>query len=153
MLEDVVKSQEMITKLSEMLDYALEKNTVDSILLKDELEMVENYVALSKIQMEERLTFKKDIDSSILGLSIPPMIIQLLVENAAKHGISTLKDGGTIRLDIKKYKEELTILVANTGQLKMDSNSTQLGLKNIRQRYVYFMEARLVFIWRKKGKK
>jgi len=134
MLEDVEKSRSMITKISEMLEYALDKNMVDSISLSDELEMVENYIALSKIQMEDRLTFEKTIDKETLPILIPPMIIQLLVENAAKHGISNLKAGGVIKLKTERKGDELMIAVSNTGKLKIAKDSTQLGLKNIRQR-------------------
>jgi len=134
MLEDVDKSREMITKLSEMLQYALVKNTVDAIPLKEELEMVENYIALSKIQMEDRLHYVEEIAPDTLQTPIPPMIIQLLVENAAKHGIANLKDGGTISVKIKKEDQNLFITVTNTGKLQIAKDSTQLGLKNIRQR-------------------
>ena len=134
MLEDVGKSQEMISKLSEMLEYAFAKNTVDAIPLCEELEMVENYIALSKIQMEERLQYVEEIDEEALQIPIPPMIIQLLIENAAKHGIANLKEGGTIALKVAKDNENLFINVANTGKLKIAKDSTQLGLKNIRQR-------------------
>jgi sensor histidine kinase YesM len=134
MLEDVDKSEEMINKLSEMLQFTMTKNSVDAIPIKDELEMVENYISLSKIQMEDRLEFKKEVDSEVLNLKIPPMIIQLLVENAAKHGIANLKEGGLIKLKISKLDKDLNILVSNTGQLQIAKNSTQLGLKNIKQR-------------------
>jgi len=134
MLEDVEKSRDMIGKLSEMLEYAQEKNTVDAIPLKEELEMVENYIALSKIQMEDRLQYVEDIAPDLLQIAIPPMIIQLLVENAAKHGIANLKEGGTISLVIKKEGQDLIITVANTGKLRIAQDSTQLGLKNIKQR-------------------
>ena len=134
MLEDVPKSKEMITKLSEMLQFSMTKNTVDSITIKEELEMVRNYVGLSKIQMEERLQYEEAIDPSCLKLEIPPMVIQLLVENAAKHGIANLKDGGLITLKINTSKETMTILVTNTGKLHLAKNTTQLGLANIRKR-------------------
>lgn len=134
MLEDVEKSREMLTKLSEMLRYSLTKNSLDGIAVEEELEMVENYIALSKIQLEDRLSYTYNIDDSALSEHIPPMLIQLLVENAAKHGIANLKDGGTIDLEIKKNKENLGIQVSNTGSLKISKGSTQLGLKNIRER-------------------
>jgi len=134
MLEDVDKSREMITKLSEMLQFALSKNTVDAIALSEEIEMVDNYIALSKIQMEERLQYEKVIGLGTETVMIPPMIIQLLVENAAKHGISNLKNGGVIRLTTAIKANELHIVVSNTGALSIDENSTKLGLKNIRQR-------------------
>lgn len=134
MLEDVERSREMLTKLSEMLRYSLTKNNVNGIPLEEELEMVDNYIALSKIQFENRLQFEKNIDKETEQIQIPPMLIQLLVENAAKHGISNLKEGGKIALATKKNGEHLFIDVKNSGKLKIAENSTQLGLKNIKQR-------------------
>ncbi len=134
MLEDVEKSREMLTKLSEMLRYSLTKNSVDGIALEEELEMVENYIALSKIQLEDRLQFEKEIPPDTLTVQIPPMILQLLVENATKHGISNLKEGGTVALSSKLNGEALYLQVRNTGRLSITNGSTQLGLKNIRQR-------------------
>ena len=61
-------------------------------------------------------------------------MIQLLVENATKHGISNLKTGGRIILTIHREGENLLIEVRNTGKLKIAKDSTQLGLKNIKQR-------------------
>ena len=134
MLEDVEKSREMLTKLSEMLRYSLTKNNINAIALKDELEMVDNYVDLAKIQFEDRMTFIKEIAPESLNLEIPPMIIQLLVENAAKHGIGNIKEGGEIKLNTSVKDETLDIRVTNSGELKIHSGSTQLGLQNIRQR-------------------
>jgi hypothetical protein len=134
MLEDVERSREMLTKLSEMLRYSLTKNDVEAIALEEELDMVENYIALSKIQLEERLTYTEDVDPATLSLRIPPMTIQLLVENAVKHGISNLKSGGEVHLTTAVKDSLLCIHVMNTGKLQISPNSTQLGLKNIQQR-------------------
>lgn len=134
MLEDVERSRDMLTKLSEMLRYSLTKNNINAIALEEELEMVANYIELSKIQFEDRLEFVKDIQNDCLQVQIPPMIIQLLVENAAKHGISNLKDGGKISLKINRDSDKLQIQVINTGKLHISKDSTQLGLRNIRQR-------------------
>ncbi|UII74908.1 histidine kinase [Flagellimonas sp. HMM57] len=134
MLEDVERSREMLTKLSEILRYSLTKNNSNAISVEEELEMVDNYIDLSKIQFEDRLEFVKDVDEDTLSLHIPPMIIQLLIENAAKHGISNLKRGGRIVLSLKKEEDQLIIEVKNTGKLQIGKNTTQLGLKNIRQR-------------------
>ena len=134
MLEDVEKSREMLTKLSEILRYSLTKNNINSIAVREELEVVDNYIDLSRIQLEDRLEFVKDIEKDTLDLQIPPMIIQLLIENAVKHGISNLKNGGKIVLGINKLNDGLQIEVRNTGKLKISKNSTQLGIKNIRQR-------------------
>lgn len=134
MLEDVDKARSMLTSLSETLRYSLTKNNVASIALEDELEMVDNYVEISKIQFEDRLQFETHIDEKSLTKQIPPMIIQMLVENAIKHGISNLKSGGKVVLTTEVTSEFLKIEVTNSGTIQKHENSTQLGLKNIEQR-------------------
>ncbi|CAM3997599.1 sensor histidine kinase [Flavobacterium antarcticum] len=133
-LEDPNKSREMITRLSEMLRFSLLKNDMDSIKLEEEIEVVDNFIAISKIQMEERLQFIKEIEPETLNMKIPPMVIQLLVENAIKHGISNYREGGLVKLTTKISKDNLIIEVQNTGQLTISQESTQLGLKNIKDR-------------------
>ena len=134
MLEDVGRSREMLTRLSEMLRYSLTKSTTNSIPLEEELEMVDNFVSISKIQFEERLDFEKIVDPTLLSRPIPPMIVQLLVENAIKHGISKLKEGGFVRLEVFNENDLFIIKVTNSGSLTFDESSTKLGLENIRKR-------------------
>ena len=134
MLEDVGKARNMLTNLSETLRYSLTKSDVNSISLEDELEMVENYVEISKIQFEDRLQFQTNIDDDSLNKQIPPMIIQMLIENALKHGISNLKDGGKVSLFTVIDKNQLKIEVANSGALQKSESSTHLGLQNIKKR-------------------
>lgn len=134
MLEDVDRARNMLTSLSETLRYSLTKSDSNAIALEDELEMVENYIEISKIQFEDRLQFYTNIDKSTLNIQIPPMIIQMLVENALKHGISNLKEGGKISLATSLNANHLLIEVANTGVLSQSEDSTQLGLKNIKKR-------------------
>lgn len=134
MLEDVDKSREMITRLSDMLRYSLTKNSLDKIALTEELEMVDNYIELSKIQLEDRLNFTKEIDENIKSTEIPPMLVQMLIENAIKHGISNLPKGGEVVLTIKKEAQNLIIEVKNTGKLANNKTSTKVGLANIKKR-------------------
>lgn len=134
MLEDVERSREMLTKLSEMLRYSLTENDINATSLEQELEIVNHYIDLSKIQLEDRLQFRKEVDPHSLGVEIPPMLVQLLVENAVKHGISVLKQGGEVMLKTWVGEGALHIEVLNDGKLKSGGDSTGLGLKNIRQR-------------------
>ena len=78
MLEDVTAARNMLTSLSETLRYSLTKSESNSIALEDELDMVKNYIELSKIQLESRLQFESFIDENSLSTQIPPMIIQML---------------------------------------------------------------------------
>lgn len=134
MLEDVDKSREMLTRLSEMLRYSLNMNKVDAIQIAQELETVENYIALSKIQLEDRLHYEKEVDESLLQVKIPPMILQMLVENAIKHGISEQKKGGKIKLMVSTNNQEIILQVNNTGSLKSTTDSTKIGVDNISKR-------------------
>lgn len=145
MLEDVDKSRRMLTSLSETIRYSLTKTNVTSIALEDELEMVQNYVEISKIQFEDRLQFETRIDEASLNKQIPPMIIQMLVENAIKHGISNLKNGGVVYLSSEVSSEFLKIEVINTGTIQKHGNSTQLGIKNIRKRLELLYENQATF--------
>jgi two-component system LytT family sensor kinase len=133
-LENPLKSREMITRLSEMLRYSLTKNDINTIALEEEIEMVENFIEISRIQLENRLKYTPKIDTGLLKMEIPPMIIQMLIENAVKHGISKLKEGGEIILDIHNNDKALKIVVSNTGVLSIGEDSTQLGIKNIEKR-------------------
>ncbi len=134
MLEDVTKARKMLTSLSETLRYALTQSSVNAIALEDELEIVEKYVDISKIQFEDRLKFSLRIDEASLHIQIPPMLIQMLVENAVKHGISNLKEGGRIFVSTEIQESTLLIKVINSGTLNQSTNSTQLGLQNIKKR-------------------
>lgn len=134
MLEDVDKARHMLTSLSETIRYSLTKNVVTSIALEDELDMVYNYVEISKIQFENRLQFETHIDEDSLSKQIPPMIIQMLIENAIKHGISNLKTGGKVILSTEVTQESLEIEVINSGRILNQQTGTQLGLINIKKR-------------------
>ncbi|UII28200.1 histidine kinase [Fulvivirga maritima] len=133
-VENPEKARDMITHLSGLLRYSIQFNDREKVSLESELEIVQNYLNLESIQFEDRLNYKLEIKPETLDLEIPPMAVQLLVENAIKHGISDLPDGGTIH--IKSYLEEgaLTIEVINSGQIKTTSNSTGIGLKNASDR-------------------
>lgn len=134
MLEDVDKARDMLTRLSEMLRYSLNMNKVDAIPIEEELEIVGNYIALSKIQLEDRLEYVQEIKKELTQIKIPPMILQMLVENAIKHGVSNQKNGGKITLIVTDNNDKIVLQVNNTGSLKTETDSTRIGLNNIKKR-------------------
>jgi two-component system LytT family sensor kinase len=144
-LEDATRARDIITRLSEMLRYSLSKNGVNTISIKEELQTVDNYIEISKIQFEERLQFYMDVNPDALSIAIPPMVIQMLVENAVKHGIGNLKQGGEIYLSIDKSDLQLFITVKNSGTLSMGEGNTKLGLENIKQRLSLLFGANAAF--------
>jgi len=150
-LEDPQRSRDMITRLSEMLRYSLTKNGVNTIPLKEELQTVDNYIEISKIQFEERLTFNIAINPETLNVAIPPMIVQMLIENAVKHGIGRLKEGGEVSLTADVLDNFLHIEVANSGRLNIEEGTTRLGLENIKKRLGLIFGSRATFSLTEKG--
>ncbi|SED59295.1 Histidine kinase [Tenacibaculum sp. MAR_2010_89] len=145
MLEDVNKARNMLTSLSETLRYSLTQNNIDAIALEDELEMVEKYVDISKVQFENRLQFELIVDESSLSIQIPPMLIQMLVENAIKHGISNIKHGGKISVIAKVVNNLLLIKVINSGTLQSNKRGTQVGIQNIKKRLDLLYDKKATF--------
>jgi LytS/YehU family sensor histidine kinase len=101
--------------------------------LAAEVEAVQTYLKLEAIRLEDRLRVKLDIAPGVLDIQVPPMLVQTLVENAVKHGISRLSAGGEISIHAAEANGALHVEVVNSGQLAT-SGDTQLGLKNVRER-------------------
>jgi len=139
--ENAAKADAMLTGLSEMLRYSLERSKQDKVRLSEELEIIALYIDLIKVQMEERLVFDMDVDSDLHGFLIPPMTLQLLVENAVKHGVDKLRHGGVIALRAKSTEQQLILTVSNNrGENKpllngeVSTNNIGIGLVNIQER-------------------
>ncbi len=131
--KDAEKTREALQYLAiyfrAKLDY---KNHHSLVPLEDELELVQAYLAIEKMRFGERLTIEYDIDETIEGL-IPSMTIQPLIENAVQHGIAKKKDGGTVRLSIKKVADEIEIVIKDDGVgISMDKQKELLNGRNNR---------------------
>ena len=124
--EDPKKAKVAITQLSNILRNTLMMHKNKFITLEEELVLVKDYLELELIRFEERLNFNFDIDPTTLLLNVPPMMIQTLVENGIKHGISKYPEGGTISIVTIKQEEKFIIEIINTGQL-FESNQTDSG--------------------------
>lgn len=133
--EDPSRAKIAITQLSNILRSTLMMHKNRFITLEEELGLVKDYLELEHIRYEERLSFSLDIDPSTLYMQIPPMMIQTLVENGIKHGISKYPEGGSITISTKKDEQQVTIHIINTGQLKVaDSHESGFGVANTTNR-------------------
>ncbi|KAA3638708.1 MAG: hypothetical protein DWP95_12010 [Proteobacteria bacterium] len=133
-LESPETTRTMITHLSEILKYSFRFSEQSEVTVRDELQHIRNYLALEDIHFEHRLSHNITFSDEALDAKIPPMSIQLLVENAIKHGIAIRPQGGHISIDITRIKDELTVSVVNDGQLMKNQSSSGIGLTNLRQR-------------------
>jgi two-component system LytT family sensor kinase len=133
--EDTEKARESILALSDILRMPLASGG-NKIPLLDELTLARNYIQLCKIQLESRLLYTENIDPTLIKALIPPMFLQILIENAIKHGISQLPDGGELVLEVYASSGKLHCILSNNGSVWTDSGQKGfgLGLNNIRER-------------------
>lgn len=133
--EDPKKAKVAITQLSNILRNTLMMHKNKFIKLEEELVLVKDYLELEHIRFEERLNFNFDIDASTLSQNVPPMMIQTLVENGIKHGISKYPEGGNISIVSLKTDNGFEIEIINTGQLNTENESDSgFGLENTTNR-------------------
>lgn len=126
--EDPNKAKIAITQISNMLRFSLMMDRKQTIDFADELNTVRDYLELETIRFEERLTVKYQIESAAYGYKIPPMMLQTIVENAIKHGISNLVKGGIIEIKCREgISNELYIQVINSGHLTSNPNLKKQG--------------------------
>lgn len=127
------RSRDAIVKLSELLQFSLNSEKLPFISLEEEIYRVEKYLELEKIRFGNRLSYEFDIDDSLGKSSVPPALILTLAENAIKHGITTLPDGGHIEIQVKNLGGNIQISMINSGKLQGE-NIKGIGLKNVRGR-------------------
>jgi two-component system LytT family sensor kinase len=132
--ENPPRARTAITELSNILRSSMQAEKLETVTFEKELNIVKDYLALEHIRFEDRLQVEYDIDEDTLDQPIPPMMLQTLVENAIKHGISRQVDGGKVRIvsDFKEDFHELVIL--NTGILNGNRDSDGFGLASTKNR-------------------
>lgn len=129
--ENPEKSREAITQLSNILRNILSAQKSKEIHFADEINIVKDYLSLEKIRYEERLEYSFDIDPKTFNFTIPPLMIQTLVENAIKHGISKLPKGGKIKIHSRLAYPMWFISIINTGKIiQQDNKNNGIGIKN-----------------------
>jgi len=131
---DTSKAQEAITRLSSMLRYTLQAGASQTVPLSAEIQMVSDYLAVESIRLEERLRVSMRIDPKSEGIQVPTMLLQTLTENAVKHGIAKLQEGGEICISSVVNNGTLKIDITNSGRLESTHDSTKVGLSNATER-------------------
>lgn len=132
--EDPLRAKEALTALSGTLRSILVSSRKQLIPFREELGLVEKYLALEKIRFEERLLIEIEVDEAALDYPFPPLMLQTVVENGLKHGIARLKTGGLIRVKAHISGEGLLVEVINSGVLGGRSQDTGIGIPNTEKR-------------------
>jgi len=134
--EDPENAKTAITKLSNILRFSLKMERAERVALGEEIENVKDYLGLEKIRFEERLSYSFNIDAASARVEIPPMMIQTLVENGIKHGISKIAGGGDVNIKSEVDNGKLYIEIKNDGHFdeNMLKNSKGFGVSNTKHR-------------------
>ncbi len=132
--ENPERARAAVTELSNILRSSMQTEKVEMVPFERELDIVKDYLALENMRFEDRLRIEYQIDEDTLDQPVPPMMLQTLVENAIKHGISKQINGGVVRI-ISEFKGDFhELLVQNTGYLNGHSNSEGFGLSSTTNR-------------------
>ena len=126
--------QAMLADLMRYLEVALPRMRAERSTLGSEAELVRAFLAVHQVRMGARLQVEVDVPALLEPVPMPPMMLLTLVENALKHGLNPLPEGGTIRVAASAGEGKLTISVADTGRGLVPGSGGGTGLANIRGR-------------------
>ncbi|RIV42143.1 sensor histidine kinase [Flagellimonas pelagia] len=143
-IENPKSARRAIDLLSDLLRSSLYEKEHTTISIAEEMALVKDYVELEKLRFEERLNIQFNVDQTLEHFKIPPLSIQLLVENAIKHGIDKQLEGGTVAISVQKENDHVVITVKNPGNLSKDDH-IGVGLKNLKQRLLLQYEGKADF--------
>jgi len=130
--KDVTKAQEFIDEFSQIYRYVLETIEQPVSSLGKELDFLRSYLFLQQIRYGEDLTWSVNIPSALLGMVLPPLSLQVVLENAIKHNI--VNHSKPLHINISA--DDRTLVVTNRLQPKISTTaSTGVGLKNLTRRY------------------
>ena len=136
--EDPAKAQVSITQLSNILRNSLLADRRKTVDLQEELRTVVDYLELEKVRYEDRLKYSINTNPQSIYWPVPPMMLQTLVENGIKHGVSKEMGGGFVDLATEIQDDVLLITIRNSGSLLSTDSSTSesggVGLKNTAER-------------------
>ena len=143
------KTRQLIATLADLFRYQLKASKKELVPLSDEIEFVNKYLELEKARFEERLEIEINVPKELNQEMVPPMLLQPLVENSVKHGISNSLDGGKISITIFKENDKLKFEIADTGKGVKDKKSLfgkGIGLSNTQLRLQKMYQSQLEFL-------
>jgi LytS/YehU family sensor histidine kinase len=123
----------MVTELSDLMRYALQAGRRERVKLDEELATVESYLRVESARFEERLRWRIETGDGVRDLLLPPMLLQMLVENAVKHGIAASDTGGDVVVTAHCHDGVVELRVTNPGRIG-GAGGTRIGLANAQER-------------------
>ena len=146
--ENPGRARTAITELSNILRSSMQAEKAETVPFEKELNIVKDYLALEQMRFEERLKVKFEIDEDTLDQPVPPMMLQTLVENAIKHGISKDVNGGEVKIISRFSNMDHELIVQNTGKLNGSYNTDGFGIASTMDRLKLMFGDKASFILR-----
>ncbi|BAV06408.1 autolysin sensor kinase [Filimonas lacunae] len=144
-IDDPSSARRAVDLMSDMLRLSLYYQELILHPLKDELSLVGDYLEMEKLRLEERLQFSIEFPPELAEAHILRYSVQVLVENAIKHGISRQRSGGLLRIVIMQEDGVISTCVQNPGKLDTAASLHGLGLKNLKERLQLHYQDKAVF--------
>jgi len=129
-------AQEMLINISDLLRVTLDSDFMEAVTLKEELDIIKKYLSIEKIRYEDQLVYEINVSDDELGLKVPKLILQAIVENAIKHGFKGINK--ELRLQITAAVEQKAIFVKNNGAKLSNKCDYGTGLTNVTERLKIF---------------
>jgi LytS/YehU family sensor histidine kinase len=142
LVQDNPVASRYVESISEIMRYMLQSRDKDAVLLRDELKIARDYVFIQQSRFGDKLNVAFDVPESFYHYAIPPLAIQMLLENAVKHNVVSKEDPLFVKVFVT---ENLFLVVENTVKDKIDKDaSTGVGLENIQNRYLHLTGKNIV---------
>jgi sensor histidine kinase YesM len=137
---DPANAVRITEKLSDVYRYVLESKNHETVALREELEFAESIIFLHRVRFDDHLTIDMNVSEECMDYGLPPLTLQILIENALKHNV--VSSSQRLHIEIKTDKDYLW--VSNTIQLRKSTYSTGLGLNNIKMRYSFLTDRQVI---------
>lgn len=126
----------MIASLSDLLRRVLQESRKQRVALREELELLDKYLAIQKVRFSDRLRVEAAVPDELLATQVPSLVLQPLVENALKHGIAARAQGGLVRVSASRLNGHVTLTVYNDGPAISPNwkENPGVGLSNLEAR-------------------
>ncbi len=131
---DAKKAQDLILKLSDMMRYSIYEGEKDRVTLEEEAEYLENYIELHKMRYHKKIDVVFNLQIQEEGCKIMPLLYIILLENAFKHGVETLRENAYVHVNMIATDNEIQFDVENNFDPSQQDDQDGIGLKNLKRR-------------------
>ncbi len=129
------KAHEMVINLSSFLRYTISPREAKKVKLKEELQAIEQYLAIEKVRFGDRLLVSINCEDKLKEFEVPTMILQPLVENAIKYGIYESTEDNSVNIDCEEINNAVKVIISNSfDQDGVPKKGKGIGLENVKSR-------------------